>query len=53
MFLEIFSINNSRLEDNVKGYEEFVDTIITSMCINDCLYEGGWHFKMNELKEKA
>ena len=49
---KLFSIKDSWIEDNVEGYEELVDAIMTSCSIANSIHKGAWFIKQEELKEK-
>ena len=49
---KLFSNNDSWIEDNVEGYEELVDAIMTSCLICNSILKGAWFIKQEELKEK-
>ena len=49
---KLFNINDSWIEDNVEGYEELVDAIMTSYSIANSIHKGAWFIKQEELKEK-
>ena len=49
---KLFSIKYSWIEDNVEGYEELGEAIMTSCSIANSIHKGAWFIKQEELKEK-